>query len=81
MAGARWRGMHVRGRGGPRRARRHDPLRRGAQAAAAAEVGMLSVPTILSKAPYDIFGDTMRGMRGVMLDTFRKRSELIEAMD
>ena len=42
---------------------------------------MLSVPTILSKAPYDIFGDTMRGMRGVMLDTFRKRSELIEAMD
>ena len=34
-----------------------------------------------AKAPYDILGDTMRGTRGVMLDTFRRRSELVEAME
>ena len=47
-------------------------------------VGTLGIPDFgggLSKAPYDILGDTMRGTRGVMLDKFRKRSELIEAME
>ena len=34
-----------------------------------------------AKAPYDILGDTMRGTRGVMLDKFRRRAELIEAME
>jgi uroporphyrinogen-III decarboxylase len=34
-----------------------------------------------AKAPYDIIGDTMRGTRGVMLDTFRRRGELVEAME
>jgi hypothetical protein len=34
-----------------------------------------------AKAPYDIIGDTMRGTRGVMLDKFRRPSELVEAME
>jgi hypothetical protein len=34
-----------------------------------------------AKAPYDILGDTLRGTRGVMLDTFRRRAELVEAME
>jgi len=34
-----------------------------------------------SKAPYDILGDTMRGTRAVMLDKFRRRGELVEAME
>ena len=34
-----------------------------------------------AKAPYDILGDTMRGTRGVMLDKFRRRAELVEAME
>jgi hypothetical protein len=34
-----------------------------------------------AKAPYDILGDTMRGTRGVMLDTFRRRGDLVEAME
>ena len=29
-----------------------------------------------TKAPYDILGDTMRGTRGLMLDTFRRRDEV-----
>ena len=47
-------------------------------------VSTLGIPDFgggLSKAPYDILGDTMRGTRGVMLDKFRRRSELIEAME
>jgi hypothetical protein len=53
-------------------------------AAARATAGDAGIPGFTggtAKAPYDILGDTMRGTRGVMLDTFRRRAELIEAME
>jgi hypothetical protein len=34
-----------------------------------------------SKAPFDVIGDTMRGTRATMLDTFRNRKEIAEASD
>lgn len=34
-----------------------------------------------SKAPFDVIGDTMRGTRATMLDTFRKRKEIREASE
>jgi len=34
-----------------------------------------------SKAPYDVIADTMRGTRAIMLDTFRKRKEILEACE
>ncbi|GAK54876.1 hypothetical protein U27_01707 [Candidatus Vecturithrix granuli] len=47
-------------------------------------IATLGVPSIigsLSKAPYDIIGDTMRGTRGIMLDMYRRPAKLIEAME
>jgi hypothetical protein len=34
-----------------------------------------------SKAPFDVIGDTLRGTRAMMLDTFRKRKEILEACE
>ncbi len=34
-----------------------------------------------SKAPFDVIGDTMRGTRAMMLDTFRKKKEILEACE
>ncbi|MBN2337795.1 MAG: uroporphyrinogen decarboxylase [Acidobacteria bacterium] len=34
-----------------------------------------------SKAPYDVIGDTLRGTRAMMLDTFRRKKEIIEAAE
>ena len=34
-----------------------------------------------TKAPFDVIGDTLRGTRGIMLDMYRQREKLIEAMD
>ncbi|MBN2243205.1 MAG: uroporphyrinogen decarboxylase [Acidobacteria bacterium] len=34
-----------------------------------------------SKAPYDVIADTMRGTRAIMLDTFRKRKEILECCE
>jgi uroporphyrinogen-III decarboxylase len=34
-----------------------------------------------SKAPFDVIGDSLRGTRGVLLDMFRYKDELIEACD
>ncbi len=34
-----------------------------------------------SKAPFDVIGDTMRGTRAMMLDTFRKKKEIVAACD
>lgn len=53
-------------------------------AAARATSQSLGIPGFTggsAKAPYDIVGDTMRGTRGAMLDTFRRRGELIAAME
>ena len=35
----------------------------------------------MSKAPFDIIGDTLRGTRGVMMDMFRQPDMLLEACD
>jgi hypothetical protein len=34
-----------------------------------------------SKAPFDVIGDTLRGSRAMMLDTFRKKKEILEACE
>jgi hypothetical protein len=34
-----------------------------------------------SKAPFDVIGDTMRGTRAMMLDTFRRKKEILEACE
>jgi hypothetical protein len=34
-----------------------------------------------TKAPYDIIGDTLRGTRGLMLDTFRRPEKVLEACE
>lgn len=34
-----------------------------------------------SKAPFDVIGDTMRGTRAMMLDTFRKKKEILAACE
>jgi uroporphyrinogen-III decarboxylase len=33
------------------------------------------------KAPFDNLGDTLRGTKGIMMDMYRQRDKLIEAMD
>lgn len=35
----------------------------------------------LTKAPFDVIGDSLRGTRGIMLDMFRQPDELIEACE
>ncbi|BCV21475.1 hypothetical protein hamaS1_15440 [Moorella sp. Hama-1] len=35
----------------------------------------------VSKAPFDILGDTLRGTRGIMLDMYRQPEKLLEALD
>ncbi len=48
------------------------------------EITALGFPLFLdglSKAPYDVLGDTLRGSRGVMLDMKRRPEKLLEAMD
>ena len=42
------------------------------------------VPSLLggrSRAPYDFFGDSLRGTKGIMIDMFQRPEKLIEAMD
>lgn len=34
-----------------------------------------------TKAPFDTIGDTLRGTRGIMLDMYRRRDKLIQAME
>jgi hypothetical protein len=35
----------------------------------------------MSKAPFDVIGDTMRGTRGILMDVFRQPEAVIEACD
>lgn len=35
----------------------------------------------ISKAPFDILGDTLRGTRAIMLDMYRRPAKLLEAME
>jgi hypothetical protein len=45
--------------------------------------GFPSIPSVngYTKAPFDIFGDTMRGTVGVMKDMYRQPEKLLKAMD
>jgi uroporphyrinogen-III decarboxylase len=36
---------------------------------------------VMSKAPFDVIGDTLRGTRGVLMDMFRQPDTLLEACD
>jgi uroporphyrinogen-III decarboxylase len=44
-------------------------------------LGLVKYQGGFSKAPYDVIADTMRGTRAIMLDTFRKRKEILEASE
>jgi uroporphyrinogen-III decarboxylase len=47
-------------------------------------VGSLGIPALIggmTKAPFDIIGDTMRGTRAVMMDKFRQPGKLMEAAE
>ncbi len=48
---------------------------------ATATFGLPALAGGATKAPYDILGDTLRGTRGVMLDTFRRPDKVIEACE
>ena len=56
----------------------------GAMGAFGAEMTMSGLPSIVggvTKAPFDIIGDTLRGTKGIMLDMYRQPDKLLEAMD
>jgi hypothetical protein len=56
----------------------------GAMGAFGAEITAAGFPSIVggvTKAPFDVIGDTLRGTRGVMLDMYRCPDKLLEAMD
>ncbi|HSW38093.1 MAG TPA: uroporphyrinogen decarboxylase family protein [Acidobacteriota bacterium] len=44
-------------------------------------LGLVKYQGGFSKAPFDVIGDTMRGTRAMMLDSFRKRKEILEACE
>jgi uroporphyrinogen-III decarboxylase len=45
------------------------------------DLGLVKYQGGFSKAPFDVIGDTMRGTRAMMLDTFRKKKEILEACE
>lgn len=45
------------------------------------EMGFPSSGESIAVAPYDVIGDFLRGMRGVMLDMYRRPDKLIEATE
>ena len=46
-----------------------------------AAAGFPSITAGISPAPFDYFADFLRGSKGIMLDMFRKKDKLLEAMD
>ncbi len=50
-------------------------------AKAMATCGLPGMAGGATKAPYDILGDTLRGTRGLMLDTFRRPEKVLEACE
>jgi hypothetical protein len=48
---------------------------------AMAAFGLPAMAGGATKAPYDILGDTLRGTRGLMLDTFRRPDKVLEACE
>jgi hypothetical protein len=56
----------------------------GAMGAFAAETITAGFPGIVggvTKAPFDIIGDTLRGTKGIMVDMYRQPDKLLEALD
>ncbi len=47
----------------------------------AATLGMPAFSGGMTKAPYDVIGDTLRGTRGVVRDRFRQPEELLAALE
>jgi len=48
------------------------------------ELKSLGFPNILggfTKAPFDVFGDTLRGTRGIIMDMYRQPDKLLNAME
>ena len=48
------------------------------------ELKSLGFPNILggfTKAPFDVFGDTLRGTRGIIMDMYRQPEKLLQAME
>lgn len=45
------------------------------------EKGLPRLPGGFTKAPFDYIGDTLRGTKGIMLDTFRQPKKLLAALD
>lgn len=50
-------------------------------AKAMAKFGLPGFAGGVTKAPYDILGDTLRGTRGLMLDVFRQPNKVLEACE
>jgi hypothetical protein len=46
-----------------------------------ATYGMPSLPGGVTKAPFDIIGDTLRGTRGIMLDLYRRPEKVLAACE
>ena len=46
-----------------------------------AELGFPQMQGGLANAPYDYFGDNFRGSRGILLDMYRRKDQLLAAMD
>ena len=46
-----------------------------------AELGFPQSQGVMAIAPFDYFGDNFRGSKGIMLDMYRRKDQLIAAMD
>ncbi len=46
-----------------------------------AELGFPQSQGAMANAPFDYFGDNFRGSKGILLDMYRRKDHLIEAMD
>jgi len=51
------------------------------EAKLAAKTGMPSLPGGVTKAPFDIIGDTLRGTRAIMLDLYRRPEKVLAACE
>jgi uroporphyrinogen-III decarboxylase len=47
----------------------------------ASRLGKPALSGGITKAPFDVIGDTLRGVRGVIMDMFRRPDEVLEACD
>lgn len=50
-------------------------------AAEMAELGFPQSQGVMANAPFDYFGDNFRGSKGILLDMYRRKDQLLAAMD